>query len=611
MADAGLNWTPGNFAVDVESRDDGSIVIRPRGTLADYWPRVSDALRHWAGIAPDRVFVARRDAAGDWQSLSYGDAFDRVRRIAAGLLPLELSADRPVLILTGNSIEHLLLGLAAMTIGVPYCPVSPAYCQPSSDLARLAYVIDMLTPGLVAAFGGDLADRAIREVVPVATPVIAPAAADLPQPQLSLDELANCSPDSADAANARTDPDTIVKFLLTSGSTGKPKPVITSNRMLCSNQRMLRQALPFVAEEPPVLVDWLPWNHTFGGSHNVGLVLFNGGSMYIDDGRPVTGLIGETLRNLTEIAPTVYFNVPQGFELLAREMQADDALRRMFFSRLRACFFAGAALSQRAWDELDALAVATCGRHVPILSGLGCTEMSPSVTFTTPSTQRAGVIGLPPAGCTIKLAPVAGKLELRADGPHKTPGYWRMPAATADAFDAEGYYRLGDAVRLVDADDPAAGMVFDGRISEDFKLASGTWVSTGPLRLSLLGALAPLALDVVIAGLNQDYVSVLIVPDTRACAQSVGAEELPAEQLLSSPKLRRRIAAALRGHAQRNRGTSRHAERAILLTEPLSVDLGEVTDKGSVNQRAVLTRRASLVDDLYSEPPPGHVIRLD
>jgi len=491
--------------------------------------------------------------------------------------------------------------------------VSPAYCQASSDLTKVRYVIELLTPGLVAAFGTGPGPfgRAIENVVPEQTPVLCDVPLATPHRVLSLADLESGDSAALESAHAATGPDTIAKFLMTSGSTGLPKAVITTNRMLSSNQSMLREALPFVASEPPVVVDWLPWNHTFGGSHNTLLVLFNGGSLYIDDGKPVAGLVDETYRNLREISPTVYFNVPKGFELLAAQLLDDAALRTNFFRRLNACFFGGAALSQHTWDDLTAAAEIAGGVPVPVISGMGCTETSPALSFTTPANDRAGVIGLPAAGNLVRLAPVADKLELRVKGPHVTPGYWRMPKETADAFDAEGFYRLGDAVRLLDPADPARGMVFDGRISEDFKLASGTWVSTGPLRASLLAALAPLAQDVVIAGLNRDYIGILIVPDLRACAHASSA---PADAdpgaFLNHEALRERIVAALQAHAAKNRGSSTHAKRAIVLTEPLSIDRGEITDKGSVNQRAVLAERSQLVEDLYAREPPPCVLSV-
>lgn len=604
-----LDWKANRFDISAQARADGSILLQPTADLGSYPARVTDTLEQWATESPDRILVTRRGNNGDWIQVTYAQALSRVRAYASGLAQLELSEERPILVLSGNSIEHLLLSLAAMYVGVPYCPVSPVYSQPRSDLSKLRYVFELLTPGLVASFGEPGHARAIEAMLPASTIVVGDLQLASAYRRLSLEELAVGDAGAAESLHARVSADSIAKFLLTSGSTGQPKPVITTHRMLCSNQAMLRQALPFVTAEPPVLVDWLPWNHTFGGSHNVGLVLFNGGTLYIDDGKPVPGLIDQTLANLREISPTVYFNVPKGYEYLADNLRHDDALRRTFYHRLRACFFAGASLAQHTWDALDEAAWKERGCRVPILSGLGCTEASPSITFTTPGNERVGVIGLPAAGNEVKLAPVGGKLELRVRGPNVTPGYWRLPDQTAAAFDDEGYYRLGDAVRLVDPDDPGKGMLFDGRIAEDFKLASGTWVSTGPLRASLLAALAPAAQDVVIAGLDRDYIAILIVPDLRACRQiATSPVDAATGELLSDPALRGRITEALRSHAEKHGGSSQHVCRALLLQEPLSIDKGEITDKGSVNQRAVLHERAALVADLYVEPPPDHVL---
>lgn len=609
MSGSALDWQPSSFTVSTEARADGSIVLRPKATLEVYPDRVTDPLEHWASAAPDRVFVARRGDDGEWNPVTYGAALDQVRAISAGLAALQLSAERPLLILSGNSIEHLLLGLAAMHIGVPYCPVSPAYSSARSDLAKLRYVFGLLTPGLVASFGMGEHGRVVDSIVDAATPVVGDTCLEARRDTLSLADLQNGAATAANALHAEVDGDTIAKFLLTSGSTGHPKPVITTHRMLCSNQSMIRQAVPFVRDEPPVLVDWLPWNHTFGGSHNVGLVLFNGGTLYIDDGKPVPGLIDATLRNLREIAPTIYFNVPKGYEYIAGYLRDDDKLRQNFYRRLRACFFAGAGLGQHTWDLLDEAATHETGTRVPVLSGLGCTEASPSITFTTPDVGRAGVIGLPAAGNEVKLAPVSGKLELRVKGPNVTPGYWRLPEQSAAAFDDEGYYCLGDAVRLIDPDDVSKGMAFDGRISEDFKLGSGTWVSTGPLRTLLLSALAPVAQDVIIAGLNEDYIAILIVPDLPACRELVGANDnMPAAKTLAQPALRDYVAAALAAHAEQHRASSTHARRALLLAEPLSIDTGEITDKGSVNQAAVLDSRKELVARLYQAVPSADVI---
>jgi feruloyl-CoA synthase len=379
--------------------------------------------------------------------------------------------------------------------------------------------------------------------------------------------------------------------------------------MICSNQAMLRHAFPFVADEPPVLVDWLPWNHTFGGSHNVGLALCNGGTLYIDDGRPTPGGFAQTLQNLREIAPTIYFNVPSGFDLLVRHLDQDAPLRDHFFSRLNACFYAGAGLSQPTWEALEALSLKARGQRVPILSGLGVTETSPSITFTTPDANQAGIIGLPGPGNVVKLAPVSGKLELRVKGPHVMPGYWRRPELNAQAFDEEGYYRLGDAVRLIDAADPRRGLVFDGRIAEDFKLSTGTWVSVGPLRAALLAALAPLAFDVVITGLNRDYLGLLIFPALGACAAFLGLRPgANPEEVTQAPLLVREIAERLDAHGRANPASSTRIERAVLLAVPPALDRGEITDKGSINQRAVLQHREHLVTELYREQAAPHVI---
>jgi feruloyl-CoA synthase len=379
--------------------------------------------------------------------------------------------------------------------------------------------------------------------------------------------------------------------------------------MICSNQAMLRHAFPFVADEPPVLVDWLPWNHTFGGSHNVGLALCNGGTLYIDDGRPTPAGFAQTLQNLREIAPTIYFNVPSGFDMLVRHLQQDAVLREHFFSRLHACFYAGAGLSQPTWEALEAQSVKARGQRVPILSGLGVTETSPSITFTTPDANQAGVIGLPGPGNVVKLAPVSGKLELRVKGPHVLPGYWRRPELTAQAFDEEGYYRLGDAVRLIDAADPQRGLMFDGRIAEDFKLSTGTWVSVGPLRAALLAALAPLAFDVVITGVNCDFIALLIFPAMGACAAFLGwPRDADPEEVVKAPRLVREIGQRLDEHGRANPASSTRIERAMLLAEPPALDRGEITDKGSINQRAVLQHREHLVRHLYLEQRAPNVI---
>ena len=604
------SWTPDPFATQFERRDDGSLILRPLRELAPYPARLVDSLEHWARAAPDRVLVARRDAAGGWRDVSYSQMLARVQRIAGGLLTRDLSAERPIAILSGNSIEHLTLALAAMWVGIPYCPVSPSYSLVGGDLVRLRYVMDLLTPGLVAAFETSRFASALSSIpthLEIAGDALLPG-----RPVSTLGSLEHEDAARVAEAHSATDADTIVRFLLTSGSTGHPKAVITTNRMCCSNAAMLRQSMPFIADEPPVLMDWLPWNHTFGGSHNLGLVLTYGGSLYIDDGRPTSAGIAQTLRNLREISPTVYFNVPKGFEMLAPHLRDDPELRNAFYRRLRAYFFAGASLAQHTWDELDAASIRELGFRTPMLSGLGATETGPSVTFTTPEVGRSGVIGLPAAGTLVKLAAVEEKLELRVCGPAVTPGYWRQPELTAQAFDPEGFFRLGDAVRLIDSEDPTRGLRFDGRIGEDFKLANGTWVSVGPLRAELIGVLAPAAQDVVLAGLDAEFVTALVIPDSSACAAMFASPDTPGfAHLAGDARLVQWLRQRLSAHARINPASTRCVQRALILPVAPSLDRGEITDKGSINQRAVLRNHADLVAALYSAEPPATVAVID
>ncbi len=584
------------FPVRIERRADGCVFLTPQGEIPSYPQRLTDWLVRTAAQAPQRTLVARRDARGEWIRVSYAEALRQVRALGGALLERPLSPERPLVILSGNGIEHLLLGLAAMYIGVPYAPVSTSYSLAAGDLARLRHVLELLTPGMIAVFGGGDYARALGAAAPGNPELVTDAVAAAACGGTRFETLVRHGGGAAaDAAHARLTGDSIAKFLLTSGSTGQPKAVIMTQRMLCSNQAMVRQAMPFLRDEPPLLVDWLPWNHVFGGCHNVGIVLANGGTLYIDDGRPTSAGIEETARNLREISPTVYFNVPKGFEALLPHLQSDAGLRRNLFRGLRAHFYAGALLSQRVWDGLDRLAVEETGAVIPMISGLGATETGPSVTFTTPEMGRAGTIGLPVAGNVLKLAPVDGKLEIRIKGVNVTPGYWREPRMSAAAFDEEGYYRLGDAARFVDEADPGRGLRFDGRIAEDFKLSSGTWVSVGPLRTALLAALAPLVQDLVIAGLNRDQLGALLFVDPAACRASL--DELAAE-------IKRRLEA----FAHSNPRSSARIGRARLLSTPPSIEAGEMTDKGGLNQRAVLNARSADVDALYAAPPPADVL---
>jgi feruloyl-CoA synthase len=590
----------GCLEASIETRADGATVLRSTEPLGPYPPRLTDHLERWAREVPDRTFVARREAGGAWQRITYAQMLERAMAVGQVLLDRGLSVERPLAILSENSLEHLTLAMGALWAGVPYVPVSPAYSLVSKDHAKLKHILGTVTPGLV--FAGDASyAKAIEAAVPADTPVVL-TRGELPERRVStFASLLEAKPGAAlHAAHAAVGADTIAKFLFTSGSTKEPKGVINTHRMWCANQQMLRQCMRFLAEEPPVLVDWLPWNHTFGGNHNVGITLANGGTLYIDDGKPTPGGIAETLRNLREISPTVYFNVPKGFEEIARAMDTDEQLRRTLFARCRAFMFAGAGLSQAVWEQLDAHGVATIGERLRIITGLGMTETAPSCTFAVGPDTSSGHIGLPVPGVEVKLVPEGDKTEIRFRGPNVMPGYWRAPQQTHEAFDEEGFYRTGDAVCWVDPKDPQRGLLFDGRTAEDFKLSTGTFVSVGPLRARIIEAGDPCVQDAVITGINRDSIGALVFPRLDACRRLAGcADSVPAPQVLHHPSVRAFFQDMLDRLAAQSTGSASRLERIHVLAEPPSIDRGELTDKNSINQRAVLKHRASLVDALY------------
>jgi feruloyl-CoA synthase len=601
--------------VVVERRSDGVILIRSPHALPRHPRKLTERLIHWAKAAPDRIFLAQRDvqsaASGGWRTLTYAETFATIQAIGAALLQRGLSADRPVAILSGNDIEHALLALAAMHVGIPYAPISVPYSLLSADFGKLTAIMRLLSPGLVFAANGGAFARAIAATAPNDAEIV--IASDAPSDRIatSFAALMATPPTAAvEAAHAAVTPDTIAKILFTSGSTGQPKGVINTQRMLCANQAMIAAGLPFLRDEPPVVVDWLPWNHTFGSNHNFGLVLDNGGSLYIDEGKPLPGGIEATVRNLREIAPTIYFNVPKGFEMLLPHLEADRALREKFFGRLKVMFYAGASLAQHVLHGLQELAVATTGERIIFMSSLGSTETAPAALACTWECKRAGNIGLPLPGVELKLVPREGKLEARLKGANITPGYWRAPHLTADAFDAEGFYKIGDALKFDDPDDPSKGLLFDGRLAEDFKLATGTWVSVGPLRAAFIAHFAPLIRDVVLAGADRDEVTALIFPDVDACRKLAPgpAAELAIPSVLADARVIDAFSRRLNSFFAAASGTSSRITRAILLHEPPSLDRGEMTDKGSINQRAVLAHRTQLVEELYAAAPSPHVL---
>lgn len=584
---------------------DGVLYARSPITLGGYSDRVTLWLDRWAVLRPDQTFLAERDASGGWTRITYAQAREKARRLASALLTRGLSAERPMVILSGNSIAHALLGLAALYAGVPYAPISPAYGLAAPDFARLKSIFALLTPGLVFAEDGAAYAQALYGVQETARLV---ASAPPPGAELLSDLLE--TPETATLGHAESDvgPRTIAKFMFTSGSTAAPKAVVTTQEMLCANQAMIAHALRFLAAEPPVLLDWLPWSHSFGGNQNFNLVLAHGGTLYIDAGRPTPDGIAATLVNLREISPTLHFNVPGGIDMLLPHLARDEKLATNFFRHLRLTFLAGAPIGRATYEAWNKAAVAACGETILAMSGYGATESGPATTFWTPSIRAEGGVGLPLPGAELKLVPRGEKLDVRVRGPNVTPGYWRDEAASRAAFDEEGFFRLGDALRLADPAQPRQGFCFDGRLSEDFKLASGTWVSTGPLREACRAAFAPFVQEIVIAGAGQPFAAALVFPNFAAC-KSLGLDpaSTPAE-IVAHPKVRATFQVLLDAFAGATGRSSRRITRLILLSEPASAAAGELTDKQALNAQAILANRAGLLPGLFSATPPAQVI---
>jgi feruloyl-CoA synthase len=594
----------------VKEERNGCVYLRAEQALQAYPERMTDRLMHWAKERPDQTWMARRNARGEWVHITYAEAWTKAQSIGQALLNHGLSVEKPLAILSENSLEHALLMLGAMTVGIPFCSVSTAYSLMSQDYGKLRHVLNTITPGLVYASDYAKYGKAIEAVVakdiPIATNSIALRVDSMPA-TIAFDSLINTPITPAvQAAMLATNGDTIVKFLFTSGSTKLPKAVINTQRMICANQQQIHQSMPSIFDIPPVLVDWPPWNHTFGGNHDFYLVLFHGGTFYINDGKPTPQLIGETIRNLTEIAPTIYYDVPISFEMLATEMKTNAALRKNLLSRCRMFFYAGAALAQPIWDSLYESEEKELGYRIPMTSGLGMTESAPFGLFVTNVNVKAGDLGLPCAGMQLKLVPTGDKVEVRYRGPNITPGYWKNPEATQDAFDEEGFLCTGDAVKWIDETNFHLGLKFDGRVAEDFKLSTGTFVSVGPLRAKIIAAGAPFIQDVVITGLNKREVGALIIPALIPAKKALGLPDSASySEVASHPTLQAALQTMLNIQAVQATGSASRIARAVVLTEPPSIDQGEITDKGSINQRAVLNTRASLVEALYAETAPG------
>ncbi len=573
-------WSP---EFDIQTRPDGTILMQQKAALPDHLPTLADYLDRWAHATPDQPWIARRDDTGDWRKITYGEGLDTARKIGAHLLGMGLGPDRPLLILSGNSLEHALLGAACFYVGIPYAPVSPAYALVSKDHAKLKDIATLLKPGAVYADDGDAFAPAIASIAAPQMQTICSTG----QGDIRFSDLLGGNDATARAARQAVTKDTVVKYLFTSGSTGSPKAVINTNGMICAMQAMVRDCYRFVQRRPPVVLDWAPWNHTAAGNKVSYLVLTNGGTYYIDDGKPAPGKIDETLRNLREVACTWYFNVPVGWDLLVEELEQDPKLAETFFSQLAMMFYAGAGMAQHTWDRLRVIGRKTTGREVLLSTSLGATETAPFALSCTDVQEFSGNVGVPAAGLSMKLVPSGEKLELRLKGPSITPGYYGDPAKTAESFDEEGYYCMGDALRPADPDDFTKGFFFDGRVAENFKLNTGTWVAVGAVRARLVDVMDGLIRDAVITGEDRAELGALVLLSDKAAR-------------MDQDDLSAALADKLAQGARQATGSAARVRRILILTEQPNFDRGEVTEKGSLNQRAMRANNADRIAELYA-----------
>jgi feruloyl-CoA synthase len=573
--------------------------------LADFPTKITDKLVHWAKTKPDHTFIGRRNpTTRDWHKLSYAETLEKVKSIAQYLLTLEFTPDETVVILSENSLEHALLALASVHIGIAYTPISPPYSLVSNDFGKLKHCLELMTPKVIFAQSGKVYQKAI-EFTKTLFPETIVVTADGEDGVYFQEILYTKASADVNIAAAKVNADTIAKVLFTSGSTGLPKGVMNHHEMWCANLQQITQVLPFMQLQPPVFIDWLPWNHTFGSNHNFGLALFNGGTILIDDGKPTPNGIEETVQNLREISPTAYFNVPKGFEMLIPYLEKEPALRENFFKNLNILFYAGASLAQPVWNRLEDLAVETIGVKIPIITGLGCTESGPSAMFANWGGAFSGLLGVPVAGMDVKLVPDGDKIEARYKAPNVTKGYWRNDEATKNAFDEDGYYKTGDAVKFLDENNPDKGLVFDGRIAEDFKLSTGTWVNVGVLKAKVISTGSPIIQDVVFAGLDKEYIGAILFLNADACRKLANlSAEISNKEAFLHKKVGNFINNWLTEFNKTSTGSSTVIKKYVIALEPPSIDLGEITDKGSLNQRAVLKHRVNLVNEMYSPLTP-------
>lgn len=589
---------------------DGSIILHSTVPLEMHPYRLTERLLHWAAVAPDRIFMGRKNAAGAWDTLTYSETLIKTKSIAQWLLQNNVSVDRPIAILSENSIEHGLLALAALHIGIPYSPVTPAYSLRSADFDKLKHVINLLTPGLIFVQDGMKYEQALKAVAKDAEIIVVSNPSAEMKVTMFEELLSFDSTTEVDNAFNAIQPGTIAKILFTSGSTGLPKGVINTHINISSNWQQITQTFPFMMEEGLEFIDWLPWNHTFGGNHNFGLTLYNGGSLYIDEGNPTPQGIATTVANLKERNPTIFFNVPKGFEELIPYFKNDAQLRTQFFSNVKMLFYAGAGMPQHVWDAWEELSLETIGEKIMITTGLGCTETCPSALFASEPGGFAGLLGVPVPGLELKLVANNDKMEARYRGKNVFPGYWRQPELTAKVFDEEGFYCTGDALKFVDINDAGKGMLFDGRIAEDFKLNTGTWVHVGALRAQLIAAGNGLIQDVVITGHDNEFIGAIVFPGIEYCKKMMGAENATLHEVIHHAAIKQKLQDILYALAAKNTGSATLIKRAVLADFILNIDKGEITDKGSVNQRMIIQNHPEAVAKLYAANIDDTVIEV-